>query len=150
MPDIILRLPTETLARIDMLKARIELQERRSLHRSVVLLRILDAGCTVLEQEIEAPTTPPISPVLTISTIPQIASVPETPAHPDLAEEVLERVTGVQYDAARYKLGKLCRRGHEYEGTGQSLLYRRNSVCVACDREKVAERRAAKRQGTVS
>ena len=161
MPDIILRLPRETLARIDMLKARIELQERRSLHRSVVLLRILDAGCTVLEQEIAAPISAiesmaedssiaPDESIPTTPPIPQIAAIPETPAHPDLAEEVLEMLTGVQYDASRYKLGKLCRRRHEYEGTGQSLLYRRNSVCVACDREKVAERRAAKRQGTVS
>jgi hypothetical protein len=39
MPDIILRLTPETLARIDMLKARIELQESRNLHRSTVLLR---------------------------------------------------------------------------------------------------------------
>jgi hypothetical protein len=78
-------------------------------------------------------------------TEPAAETVTETPVHPDLAEEVLEMLTGVTYDASRYKLGKLCRRGHDYEGTGQSLLYRRNSVCVACDREKVAERRAAKR-----
>ena len=74
-------------------------------------------------------------------------TVTKTPVHPDLAEEVLEMLTGVTYDASRYKLGKLCRHGHDYEGTGQSLLYRRNSVCVACDREKVTERRRAKRRG---
>jgi hypothetical protein len=78
--------------------------------------------------------------------IPPSAGTPETPAHPDLAEEVLEMLTGVQYDAAKYKLGKLCSRGHDYEGTGQSLLYRHNSVCVTCDREKVTERRRAKRK----
>src|SRR5215510_1670336 len=78
---------------------------------------------------------------------PVTETVTETPVHPDLAEEVLEMLTGVTYDASRYKLGKLCRHGHDYEGTGQSLLYRRNSGCVACDREKVTERRRAKQQG---
>jgi hypothetical protein len=86
--------------------------------------------------------------ISTEAPIPQAMGAPETPAHPDLAEEVLEMLTGVSYDASRYKLGKLCRRGHDYEGTGQSLLYRRNSVCVSCDREKVAERRAARRRGS--
>jgi len=182
MPNIILRMPQETLERIDMLKARIELQERRSLHRSTVLLQILDAGCTVLELGLGVPTDEispstehevipsvvPIKPIsqhmtimseaarvqiladapeATIAPIAQVASAPETPAHPDLTEEVLEMLTGVSYDARRYKLGKLCPREHEYEGTGQSLLYRRNSVCVTCDREKVAERRQAKRKG---
>lgn len=86
-------------------------------------------------------------PISTEEPIPRAMGTPETPAQPDLAEEVLEMLTGVSYDAAKYKLGKLCPRGHEYEGTGQSLLYRRNSVCVTCDREKVAERRAARRKG---
>ena len=51
-------------------------------------------------------------------TEPVTEPVTETPAHPDLAEEVLEMLTGVTYDTSRYKLGKLCRRGHDYEGTG--------------------------------
>jgi hypothetical protein len=191
MPDIILRLTPEILARIDTLKARVELQERRSLHRSTVLLRILDAGCGALETALEVSiagvspiasdtsissisqivSTTPISsevPQASIATIasvssiaelaaisaaapiPQATGAPETPAHPDLAEEVLEMLTGVSYDASKYKLGKLCKRGHDYEGTGQSLLYKRNSVCVTCDREKVTERRRAKRQGESS
>ena len=78
---------------------------------------------------------------------PVTETVTKTPVHPDLAEEVLEMLTGVTYDASRYTLGKLCRHGHDYEGTGQSLLYRRNNVCVACDREKVTERRRVKRRG---
>jgi len=170
MSDSILRLAPETLARIDTLKARIELQARRSLHRSTVLLRILDAGCPSLEMALEASITalspiststsiPSISsissmtveaaqapiapesaigetasrassmPIATEASIPQASGAPETPAHPDLAEEVLEMLTGVSYDASRYKLGKLCPRGHDYEGTGQSLLSRGNSVC---------------------
>src|SRR5215470_16286578 len=84
--------------------------------------------------------------ISTIAPIAQASSGSKTQEHPDLAEEVLEMLTGVSYDAQRYKLGKLCPRGHEYEGTGQSLLYLRNSVCVTCDKEKVTERRQAKRR----
>ena len=94
-----------------------------------------------------ASVTDDVTETITESEQSHNSDVTETPVHPDLAEEVLEMLTGVSYDARRYKLGKLCPRGHEYEGTGQSLLYRRNSVCVTCDREKVAERRAARRKG---
>jgi len=38
-------------------------------------------------------------------------------------------------------LGKLCPRGHDYQGTGQSLLYVKNRVCVVCDRARQAQRR---------
>jgi len=71
MPDIILRITQETLERIDVLKARLELQERRSLHRSTVLLQILDAGCAVLEQRLEAPIAEQgmMPPEETIATI---------------------------------------------------------------------------------
>lgn len=50
------------------------------------------------------------------------------------------------YDTARYVLGKLCPRGHDYEGTGQSLLRRTNRHCCACDREKFQERGKVQRQ----
>src|SRR5262249_30833169 len=65
------------LERIDTLKARIELQERRSLHRSTVLLRILDAGCTALEMVLEAPIAEPsmIAPEGAIEPIPQHTTI---------------------------------------------------------------------------
>jgi hypothetical protein len=50
------------------------------------------------------------------------------------------------FDTARYVLGKLCPRNHDYQGTGQSLLRRTNRHCCACDREKFHERKQAKRQ----
>jgi len=68
----------------------------------------------------------------------------EAPVQPDLAEEVLEMLTGVSYDASRYALGKLCKRGHDYEGTGQSLLHKRNRECVECHRERARKPRIAR------
>jgi hypothetical protein len=50
------------------------------------------------------------------------------------------------YDPGKYVLGKLCPRGHEYCGTGQSLRHRRRHVCLACDAEQARERRKAKHQ----
>lgn len=33
-------------------------------------------------------------------------------------------------------LGRLCKRGHDYEGTGKSLRYRNNSGCIECHLER--------------
>jgi hypothetical protein len=41
----------------------------------------------------------------------------------------------VSYDPTRFYLAPLCKRGHDWQGTGQSLLRRQNSNCVACQRE---------------
>ena len=38
------------------------------------------------------------------------------------------------YDTARFILGKLCTRGHDWRGTGQSLLHRGNRTCAECHR----------------
>ena len=46
------------------------------------------------------------------------------------------------YDVSKYYLGKLCPRQHDFQGTGQSLLYRRNRRCLQCDREAAQARRA--------
>src|SRR4029453_18077232 len=39
------------------------------------------------------------------------------------------------YDTSKRYLGKLCPRGHDYHGTGQSLLRKANHLCLACDAE---------------
>jgi hypothetical protein len=83
-------------------------------------------------------------------TVAETATVTETEAPGGLAAEDLARSPPGEppaYDTAREKLGKLCRPQHRYPGTEHSLLYRRHSTCVACDREKTAARRQAKRQG---
>ena len=49
------------------------------------------------------------------------------------------------YDATKFYLATLCKRGHDWQGTGQSLLRRQNSNCVQCQRE--LRRARAARQG---
>ena len=51
------------------------------------------------------------------------------------------------YDTSKYRLGRLCPRGHDYHGTGQSLRKNNKSGgCRACDVEQKREKRQAKRQ----
>jgi 5-methylcytosine-specific restriction endonuclease McrA len=47
------------------------------------------------------------------------------------------------FDTAKLVLGSLCKRGHDYEGTGQSLRRFKNRYCVECDRAKAASKYAA-------
>src|SRR5206468_6084826 len=51
---------------------------------------------------------------------------------------------GLGYDPAKFVLGTtLCPRGHDYMGTGRSLLRRSNQGCRECDVEKKREKRRA-------
>ena len=50
------------------------------------------------------------------------------------------------FDTTKYALGKLCPRGHDYHGTGKTLLRLPKYVCLQCDAERARERRKAKRQ----
>jgi hypothetical protein len=52
------------------------------------------------------------------------------------------------FDTTKYVLGKLCPRGHDYYGTGQSLRRLPRAVCLQCDAEWARERRQTKRQAT--
>ncbi len=37
------------------------------------------------------------------------------------------------FDKSKFYLGNLCKRGHDYEGSGQSLRYLSNNNCRACE-----------------
>ena len=52
-------------------------------------------------------------------------------------------VSALAFDPTRFVLGTLCPRGHEYEGSGQSLLRLPKHVCPQCDAERARERRKA-------
>ena len=45
--------------------------------------------------------------------------------------EILDH-SGSSFDMARHRLGKLCSRGHAFNGTEQSLRYKGNGGCVVC------------------
>ena len=48
------------------------------------------------------------------------------------------------FDTTKYYLGKMGPKQHNYQGTGQSLLYVRNRRCLECDKESTQERRKAR------
>ena len=50
------------------------------------------------------------------------------------------------FDATKYVLGKLCKRQHAYEDTGQTLRLVHNSACPLCKSIDQRARRAARRQ----
>ena len=50
------------------------------------------------------------------------------------------------FDTTRYRLGKLCPKGHAFGGTGQSLLRTHNQRCRECENESRREKRQARRQ----
>ena len=102
----------------------------------------------------------------------QPVSAPATPAVADISHDnntVIQEVQSTQrptlaneqrpggalpgtvppYDTSKYRLGRLCPRGHDYHGTGQSLrTNNRSSSCRACDVEQKREKRQARRQAT--
>ena len=51
------------------------------------------------------------------------------------------------FDPVKYRLGKLCPRGHDYQGTGQSLrVNNKAGYCLACNAAVNQRKRAHKRQ----
>jgi hypothetical protein len=50
------------------------------------------------------------------------------------------------YDPTKYTLGRLCPRGHDYQGTGQSLRRRHNGECAQCNIDQQRERRQRQRE----
>ena len=51
------------------------------------------------------------------------------------------------FDTTRFRLGKLCQRGHDYHRTGQSLRTNNKAgYCLACNAEDARKKRQAKRQ----
>lgn len=47
-----------------------------------------------------------------------------------VSDEFLLAQAGI--DTEKFKLGKLCKRGHDWEGTGRSLRYKKDCNCTAC------------------
>jgi hypothetical protein len=112
-----------------------------------------------LMQAIERQTTPAgnglYSSNTTIPATEVAVSYQEAPytQRPALADEQIPESTipaaVPPYDTSKYRLGRLCPRGHDYHGTGQSLRKNNKSGgCRACDIEQKREKRQATRQAT--
>ena len=53
--------------------------------------------------------------------------------------------TGTGTRGGKAKLGGLCKRGHDHEGTGKTLRNAGNGACIECQREMNARAHAKKR-----
>jgi hypothetical protein len=86
-------------------------------------------------------------PLVTETSYGQIETVP-TPAENSSRQTAIvpdQRDTVPDYDSSKFYLGKLCPRGHDYHGTGQSLLRKHNQHCRECENESRREGRARKK-----
>jgi hypothetical protein len=109
----------------------------------------------VIEQEEPDTTSVPLD-AADLEAIPfepdnaSVALLPQ-PDHEPNGREALPRATvdtpqqtaqtALAYDPTKYTLGKLCPRGHDYQGTGQTLLTLRKRRCLPCEAAKKRERR---------
>ena len=161
---ILLRLPTALLKRVERCKARLEFQASVSIPRTAVFCGILEAGCAVFEGRTTITEAADDGQISSISEIPEVSNISEvsdisdTRPHngtpPDEVRSLLVaqgQETGrpsvlPPFDASTYVLGKLCRHGHDYHGTGQSLRRLSDNACLACHRERSKGHRQRKRQ----
>jgi hypothetical protein len=65
----------------------------------------------------------------------------------DAAGPTLPAPTPPAFDPAKYRLGRLCDQGHDYQDTGQTLRRVPSGVCPQCDTAAQRTRRAARRNG---
>ena len=74
---ILLRLPTDVLARLDAYKAAVERETRFLLTRTTLLQRIVAAGLDALEQR--PPALPPAAPAAAVGPTPAPTGAPQAP-----------------------------------------------------------------------
>jgi hypothetical protein len=107
---------------------------KRSMQQMLRVLTTLEARVQTLQER--SSQTPPAA--LQERSRPDASVAPHAALHgpPDAA-----RHDALQVDTAKHFLGVLCKRGHDYQGTGQSLRKVRNKVCLACDAAAARARR---------
>jgi len=116
MARVLIRMPDALLRQIDATRAEVAEAAGWPIDRTAFLLRLISEGLDRIGRR-RAPRAP----------------VPGGESGP--APE------GLGFDATKYVLGRLCKRGHAWGQTGQSLLFKANHRCAACSRERARERR---------
>ena len=105
--------------------------------------------------DMKADTSPPLSDMLsdmnadesTREPLPAIVSDrKEAQVESPPAPAIVSDTNVPAFDTSKFYLGKLCPRGHAYQGTGQSLHWVANRNCVECRREQDRARQQARRQ----
>ena len=107
MARVLLRMPDALLKQIDVARAEAEREAGWAIDRTQFVLRLITEGLTRVGRRRSL----------------RVPAVKSGPAAEDLG-----------FDTSRYVLGKLCRQGHAWGDTGQSLLYKGNRSCVECHR----------------
>ena len=110
-------------------------REQAAREREALLLQMLQQMQHRYDRLLEAPRPASPAPVRA-SKRPPSAAAPR---------QDLETATPA-FNPTNHILGKLCPRGHNYQGTGQSLLRLPGRSCLVCDRERARERRQAPRE----
>lgn len=78
---------------------------------------------------------------------PQVVSRRAPQRHTAEAPHAAPQASPPAFDQARHRLGRLCPRGHDWQGTGQSLrANNRAGYCLACNARDKRRERAQKRQ----
>lgn len=114
-------------------------EEIRTLSASAAALTVHTEGLIAATHTAEQGTgTVALETSRVTDTVTDTESVTDTVAVTGQARE--------PFDTTRYYLGKLCPHGHDFEGTGHSLLRKHNQRCRECENETKRARYQAKRQ----
>jgi hypothetical protein len=108
-------------------------------------------ACTAqdsLEQDIRLPENSTAS-VLTPTDNKRQTKNNQTQACVQGSEIIWQTESVSPFDPTKYVLGKLCPRGHDYHGSGRTLLRISGHRCMQCEAEKKRERRQRLRLVTV-
>jgi hypothetical protein len=125
----------------DAREERLALREREAL-----LLQMLQEAHQRYDRLLEAPRPmPQVEPPPARTREPLTPISTPAPAVPDPAPGLVDETTRIPaYNPDTHYLGSLCKRGHDWHGTGYSLRHQRGARCLACDAEQA---RARRRQG---
>lgn len=98
----------------------------------------MEVLCERLTPQRHAVPEPQMTPHRSAPHTPQQDTAPQTAAAP--------QETPPTFDGAKYRLGKLCKAGHDWQSTGQSLrVNNKAGYCLACNAEDARVRRQARR-----
>ena len=127
-----------TDVRETMQREREAVQERERAYREQIerLTRMVDAMQQRYDRLLEAPRPPAAAPVPPSARRAPPRPRPAPAATPDAATSATALPV---FDPRKHVLGKLCRRQHAYQDTGQSLLRLPGRSCLLCDRERTRE-----------
>jgi hypothetical protein len=139
-----IRMPNDLLAQIDAYAETLEVQigiSDVSVSRAMAIRELCKKGLQSLRAA-QQPVTPPV-PVGHTNGI----ATPVTAPQSESPKETQQSEAYPYFDPAKYRLGKLCKRGHAWGTTGQSLLSIYNNGCKECKNESKRRKRMEKHQG---